>query len=102
MTTVNMHEAGTHLSRLVDRAVRGEPFVIAKAGTPLVRVTAVDAPPAPQRLGFLEGEIRVPDDFDRMGADVIAALFGSDGAAGSRQSSPEAPPRPPKRSRPAR
>ena len=79
MVTVNMHEAKTHLSKLVDRAVKGEPFVIAKAGKPLVRVTALGAPEAPQRLGFLTGEIAVPDDFDRMGEAEIAALFGTGG-----------------------
>jgi prevent-host-death family protein len=77
--TVNIHEAKTHLSKLVDQAVRGEPFVIAKAGKPLVKVTALEAPTAPQRLGFLAGEIAVPDDFDRMGEAEIAALFGGDG-----------------------
>lgn len=76
MTTVNMHEAKTHLSRLVDQAARGESFVIAKAGKPLVQVTALDAPVAPRRLGFLAGEILVPKDFDRMGQDAIEALFG--------------------------
>jgi prevent-host-death family protein len=78
MHTVNLHEAKTHLSKLVDRAVRGEPFVIAKAGKPLVKVTALDAPAAPQRLGFLASEIAVPDEFDRMGEAELAALFGSD------------------------
>lgn len=77
---VNIHEAKTHLSRLVDEATRGQPFVIAKAGKPLVKVTALDAPDQPQRLGFLAGEIRVPDDFDHMGADAIATLFGDDPA----------------------
>lgn len=76
MNTVNIHEAKTQLSRLVDRAVHGEAFVIAKAGKPLVKVSAVDAPAAPRRLGFLKGEIEVPDDFDRMGEREIAALFG--------------------------
>lgn len=76
MVVVNMHEAKTQLSKLVDRAVKGEAFVIAKAGTPLVRVTALDAPAAAQRLGFLAGEIAVPEDFDRMGEDEIAAVFG--------------------------
>jgi prevent-host-death family protein len=75
MLTVNIHEAKTHLSKLVDRAARGEAFVIAKAGKPLVKVTALDAPVAPQRLGFLAGEIAVPDDFDRMGEAEIEALF---------------------------
>lgn len=76
MTTVNIHEAKTHLSKLIERAVRGEPFVIAKAGRPLVKVTAIDAPAVPRRLGFLAGEIVVPDDFDHMGEKEIAALFG--------------------------
>jgi prevent-host-death family protein len=76
MSTVNIHEAKTQLSRLVDKAAKGESFVIAKAGKPLVKVSALDAPAEPKRLGFLEGEIEVPDDFDRMGEREIAALFG--------------------------
>lgn len=78
MRTVNIHQAKTHLSRLVDQAVKGEPFVIAKAGKPQVLVTAIDAPAPGQarRLGFLAGQIKVPDDFDRMGADVIEEMFG--------------------------
>jgi prevent-host-death family protein len=78
MVTVNIHEAKTHLSKLVDRAAKGETFVIAKAGKPLVKVSALDAPAEPQRLGFLTGEIAVPEDFDRMGEAEIAALFGTD------------------------
>jgi prevent-host-death family protein len=78
MRTVNIHEAKTQLSRLVDEAARGEPFIIAKAGRPLVKVVALDAPVGEQkrRLGFLKGEIAVPDDFDRMGSDEIEHLFG--------------------------
>jgi antitoxin (DNA-binding transcriptional repressor) of toxin-antitoxin stability system len=76
MNTVNIHEAKTQLSRLVERAARGEAFVIAKAGKALVKVSAIDAPSEPKRLGFLKGEIEVPDDFDRMGERDIAALFG--------------------------
>jgi len=75
MITVNIHQAKTQLSKLVDRAVKGEAFVIAKAGRPLVKVAPLDAPATPQRLGFLKGEITVPDDFDRMGEREIAALF---------------------------
>jgi len=77
MVTVNMHEAKTQLSRLVDRAAKGEPFVIARAGKPLVKVAALDAPAKAQRLGFLAGEISVPDDFNRMGESEIEALFGT-------------------------
>lgn len=77
MQVVNMHEAKTHLSRLVAAAADGEPFVIARAGTPLVKVMAVDAPPPghKRRVGFMEGRISVPDGFDRMGAEEMAALF---------------------------
>jgi prevent-host-death family protein len=78
MRTINMHEAKTHLSRLVDEAVKGKPFIIAKAGKPLVKVIALDAPaPAEvRRLGFLAGQFAVPEDFDRMGSAEIEELFG--------------------------
>lgn len=77
MRTVNIHEAKTHLSRLIEQAVNGEPFVIAKAGKPMVKVEAIDpAPPKPKRrLGFMKGQILVPDDFDRMGEEEIARMF---------------------------
>jgi prevent-host-death family protein len=76
--TVNIHEAKTHLSRLVERAAKGEPFVIAKAGKPMVKVTPLDTPVAGQvrRLGFMAGQIAVPDDFDQMGSAEIERLFG--------------------------
>lgn len=79
MNTVNIHEAKTQLSRLVERAANGEPFIIAKAGKPLVRVTALNAPSGLQmrRLGFMAGQISVPEDFDRMGEVEIAQLFGA-------------------------
>ena len=82
MRTFNIHEAKTHLSRLVERAAKGESFVIAKAGRPLVKVVALDAPSKSQtrRLGFMTGQITVPDDFDRMGGAEIARLFGDDTA----------------------
>jgi prevent-host-death family protein len=80
MQTVNIHEAKTHLSRLVEQAAKGEPFVIARAGTPLVKVTAVDAPQGVKRLGFLAGCIKVPDDFDRMGGAEIEGLFLGEGS----------------------
>ena len=78
MKTVNIHEAKTHLSKLVEEASRGEPFVIAKAGKPVVKVTALSAPSGAQirRLGFLEGQISVPDDFDQMGSQEIEQIFG--------------------------
>jgi len=78
MKTYNIHEAKTQLSRLVQGAASGTPFIIAKAGTPQVLVQAFDAPRQPQRLGFMSQDIQVPDDFDTMGAADIATLFAVD------------------------
>ena len=81
MKTVNMHEAKTHLSRLVREAADGEPFVIARAGKPLVKVVPLDDPagPAakpPKRTGFYSG-LSLPDDFDikAIMADEIEEMF---------------------------
>ena len=76
MRVVNMHEAKTNLSRLVQAASEGEPFIIARAGKPLVKVLAHNAPnPATmRRVGFLEN-LSVPNDFDTMMQDEIRALF---------------------------
>lgn len=79
MRQVNIHEAKTHLSRLVEEAAAGEPFVICKAGRPMVRVTRLDegdrAAAPRRRLGLLAGQCQVPDDFDQMAASEIADLF---------------------------
>ncbi|MDR2014541.1 MAG: type II toxin-antitoxin system prevent-host-death family antitoxin [Azoarcus sp.] len=77
MNTYNIHEAKTQLSRLVEQAAKGEPFIIAKAGKPMVKVIALDAPEPSQvkRFGFMAGQISVPDDFDQMGEVQIAAMF---------------------------
>ena len=80
MRTVNIHQAKTHLSRLIEDAMGGEDFVIAKAGKPMVKVSRVGAPEPAQvrRLGFMAGQICVPDDFDRMGGEMIEQLFGGE------------------------
>lgn len=77
MRTVNMHEAKTHLSRLVEEAAGGEPFVIAKAGKPMVKVVPLEpeTPRKPQRLGFMKGMGKVPADFDTMYAEEIRQMF---------------------------
>lgn len=77
MRTVNIHEAKTHLSRLVERAANGEPFVIAKAGKPMVKVVPLDTQSERKssRIGFMKGQIKVPDDFDTMMADEIEEMF---------------------------
>ena len=88
MRSINVHEAKTHLSRLVEEAAAGEPFIIAKAGRPVAMVVPLDAPVAAarQRTGFLVGAMQVPDDFDRLGAELIADAFeGSEGSEGASE-----------------
>lgn len=77
MKQVNIHEAKTHLSRLVEEAARGEAFVIARAGKPMVKVVPVEAEKQakPKRYGFLEGQLEVPDDFDTFMQEEIIAMF---------------------------
>lgn len=76
MLTVNIHDAKTQLSRLVDQAAQGESFIIAKAGKPMVKVVALGKEAGTGgRIGFMAGEFSVPDDFDRMGGGEIESLF---------------------------
>ena len=75
MQQVNIHAAKTHLSALVEKAAAGEPFIIAKAGRPLVMVNPYTAPKKSPRTGFLKGCVSIPRDFDHMGNDEIFALF---------------------------
>ncbi len=81
MRTINIHEAKTRLSRLVEEAARGDVFIIAKAGKPMVKVTPLSEGELrnTERFGFMAGEIRVPDDFDNLGREQIAALFEGQG-----------------------
>jgi len=75
MKQVNMHEAKTHLSTLVDDAIHGEPFIIAKSGKPQVIVYAYQSLRQPQkRTGFMP-EIQIPDGFDTIMAYEIETLF---------------------------
>jgi prevent-host-death family protein len=77
MKTVNIHQAKTQLSKLVEEVAQGEPFIIAKAGRPVAKVIPLGAPTGSQvrRLGFMAGRIAVPDDFDRMGSEEIVRIF---------------------------
>ncbi|MEX3953451.1 type II toxin-antitoxin system Phd/YefM family antitoxin [Paraburkholderia sp. EG287A] len=82
MHIYNIHDAKTNLSRLIEEIVNGgEPFVIAKAGKPLVKVVRLEAETAKpvQRIGFMKGLIKVPDDFDTMGGEAVADLFEGKG-----------------------
>jgi prevent-host-death family protein len=78
METVNIHQAKTHLSRLIDRVASGGGFIIAKAGKPVAKVVPLSAPDTgkTKRLGFMSGQLRVPADFDHMGEKEIEVLFG--------------------------
>jgi prevent-host-death family protein len=84
MRTINIHEAKTHLSRLVDEAVQGEPFVIAKAGKPKVLVTRLDESPSPPKrlIGFMKGMYTLPDNFDEidkeLDKEIEALMLGED------------------------
>ena len=64
MEKINVHQAKTHLSRLLDRAQAGEEFLIAKAGKPVARLGPVAPARRKVRFGVLKGKIKVPDDFD--------------------------------------
>lgn len=76
METVNIHEAKTHLSKLI---AKGEPFIIAKSGKPIYKAVPIqDEPRMRSRLGFMEGEFTVPDDFKTVFKKDIATLFGID------------------------
>jgi prevent-host-death family protein len=98
MRQVNIHEAKTHFSKLVDAAERGETTILAKAGRPIAKIVPLNEfavqPPAEnaeaptdvddilnsphidrRRFGFMKGKIKVPDDFDTMYQDEIIAMF---------------------------
>jgi prevent-host-death family protein len=77
MLIVNIHDAKTQLSKLVEQAAQGEAFIIAKAGKPMVKVIPLGKSETgtDRRLGFMAGEIAVPDDFDQMEALEIESLF---------------------------
>ncbi|MBZ0093239.1 MAG: type II toxin-antitoxin system prevent-host-death family antitoxin [Sulfuricellaceae bacterium] len=77
MLTVNIHDAKTQLSKLVEQAAHGEAFIIAKAGKPMVKVIPLEPAESgtASRLGFMAGEFSVPDDFDQMGSNEIESLF---------------------------
>ena len=79
---VNLHDAKTHLSRLVEQAARGQSFVIAKAGKPMVRVMPVDEPGAQRRLGFLSGQAVVSIDVKSAFDEEMLAQFELGGSVG--------------------
>ena len=83
MRTFNIHEAKTHLSRLVDEAEQGEPFIIAKAGKPKVKVVPIEDPPVKRRIGFMKGMYTLPENFEeidkQMDKEIEELINGKDG-----------------------
>ncbi len=80
MRMINIHEAKTHLSRLVEEAVKGEPFIIAKAGKAMVKVVPIEdnSAFASKRIGFMEGMYEIPDNFEEIDRELdkeIERLF---------------------------
>ena len=77
-TTVNIHDAKTHLSRLVDEVASGAEIIIAKAGKPMARLTPLSPPVRKKQLGLLKGRIKVPDRFNApLDDETMAAFEGS-------------------------
>lgn len=77
MRTVNVHEAKTHLSRLLEEVEAGQEVVIARAGRPVARLVPLQAARPPRQLGILAGRTTVPDDWDApLPADALAAFGG--------------------------
>jgi prevent-host-death family protein len=72
---VNIHEAKTHLSRLLLRVAGGEEITIARAGVPVARLVAVEPPRTPRPMGMFRGQFKVPEDFDAPLPDEVLALF---------------------------
>ena len=79
MLIVNIHDAKTQLSKLIAMAVKGQPFIIAKAGKPMVKVEAIESgeatPPPLRGMGALRGHFKLPDDFDLMDQLEIEDMF---------------------------
>ena len=78
MQSINVHEAKTHLSRYLEQVVQGEELIIARAGHPLARLVPYEQALSPRVLGLGQGEVKIPDDFDRMAADDVLVMFAGD------------------------
>lgn len=75
METVNIYDAKTRLSQLVDKAAAGEDVVVSRNGKPLVRITRLVEPKRRIRFGVLEGKLRISADFDAPLPDEVLAAF---------------------------
>jgi prevent-host-death family protein len=76
-TTINIHEAKTHLSRIVDDVSAGAEVIIAKAGKPMARLSPIKPPIRVKKFGLLKGKLKIPDDFNApLDAEELAAFDG--------------------------
>ena len=75
MTTVNVHEAKTQLSKLIEAVEAGEEIIIARAGKPVARLMPLEAAKPRRQLGLQAGRLSVPDDFDAPLPDDVLASF---------------------------
>jgi prevent-host-death family protein len=79
MQITNIHEAKTHLSRLVERAAAGEEIVIGKAGKPVARLVKYEPPAKPvRRPGSMKGKIKILPGFDEVDKEIEAEFYGGD------------------------
>ena len=76
MLHTNIHDAKTHLSRLVERAAAGEEIVIAKAGKPMAKLVPYREEGEPRKPGSWRGKVKIEDDFDELTSDIAAAFRG--------------------------
>jgi prevent-host-death family protein len=86
---VNVHEAKTHLSRLLDRAAKGEEIVIAKAGRPVAKLVPYRAAVAPRQPGAWKGKVWIAPDFDETSEEIIRLFEGGDEDFGEQEAQPK-------------
>ena len=79
MRTINIHQAKTHFSKLVDAVMEGESIVIAKAGKPVAKIVPIEAKKPKRQFGLLKGKIKIADDFDApLPEDILNAFEGKE------------------------
>ena len=77
MLVINIHEAKTHLSRLVERAAKGEEIIIGKAGKPMAKLVPCRSALESREPGYWRGRVRIAPDFDELPEDIAAAFRGT-------------------------
>lgn len=78
MQVINIHEAKTNLSKLIEKAQKGDEVIIAKAGKPVAKLTSYKQTLKPRKLGLLKGKIFVPDDFNEEDEEINKMFYGGE------------------------